>query len=86
MAGTREEYFDKISHDAEFLHLPVVVLRVHGQLLVRLGLKLAAWNIEALPNALRDFAIRKMIKTAAHVAPGIAILQPPRQHLVKHNT
>lgn len=74
MPFARQNDFDKISYDAKFLQFERSVLQMRWHGLVGRSFRLPAWDVIGAPNTVGDFRNRKLIKTAAHVAAGVAIL------------
>ncbi len=77
VAGAREKDFNKISHNAKLCRLKSGVLGMLRDFLVRSCFRLSAGNVVRLPDTFGNFRDWELIETVAHVAAGIAILQPP---------
>src|SRR5262249_34919352 len=78
-----ENDFHKIGHDAQFLQFEGGVLRVRWGILVGCPFRFSAGNIVLLPDALRDLGNWELLKTPAHVAARIAVLQSPGKYQVQ---
>jgi hypothetical protein len=79
-------HLDEVGHDAQLVQLARdVFLQLRNRDIWR-SFSLSAGDKVLLPDSLRHCREGKGIQSAAHVAAGIAILQPPRQNRVQRRT